>query len=134
MDIENKQIKLQSTDSSDKHLNPEEELKKARHLAKRYRCDFVDLTNFPIDAELFRSIPAELMFRYNFVPLKMINGSLLVAIDDPKEFMIWDELGVVLGKSLVVRVASAVQIGEILKKSESSQRVLEEATEGLTLI
>ena len=134
MDIENKQIKLQSTDSSDEHLNPEEELKKARHLAKRYRCDFVDLTNFPIDAELFRSIPAELMFRYNFVPLKMINGSLLVAIDDPKEFMIWDELGVVLGKSLVVRVASAVQIGEILKKSESSQRVLEEATEGLTLI
>ena len=134
MDIENKQINLQSPGSSDEHLNAEEELKKARYLAKRYRCDFVDLTNFPIDAELFRSIPAELMFRYNFVPLKMINGSLLVAIDDPKEFMLWDELGVLLGKNLVVRVASTVQIGEILKKSESSQRVLEEATEGLTLI
>ena len=123
MDIENKHNNLQSPGSSDEHLNAEEELKKARHLAKRYRCDFVDLTNFPIDAELFRSIPAELMFRYNFVPLKMINGSLLVAIDDPKEFMIWDELGVVLGKSLVVRVASAVQIGEILKKSESSHSI-----------
>ena len=36
--------------------------------------------------------------------------------------------------ALVVRVARASQIGDILKKSESSQRVLEEATEGLTLI
>ena len=134
MDIENKQINLQSTVSSDEHLDAKEELKRARDLAERYRCDFVDLTNFPIDAELFRSIPAELMFRYNFVPLKMVNGSLLVAIDDPKELMLWDELGTLLGKNLVVRVASTVQIGDILKKSESSQRVLEEATEGLTLI
>ncbi|PYV44618.1 MAG: pilus assembly protein PilB [Acidobacteria bacterium] len=117
----------------DKKANLQEEEKEARRLAERYRCDFVDLKNFPIDPELFRTIPADLMFRYNFVPLKHINGSLLIAISDPSELLLTDELGVLLGRKLVVKVATRSQIGDILKKSESSQRVLEEATEGFTL-
>jgi type IV pilus assembly protein PilB len=110
-----------------------DEEKEARRLAERYRCEFVDLKNFPIDPELFRAIPAELMFRYNFVPLKNINGALLVAISDPSELLLTDELGVLLDRKLVVKVATPSQIADILKKSESSQRVLEEATEGFTL-
>ena len=117
----------------DKKANLQEEEKEARRLAERYRCDFVDLKNFPIDPELFRTIPADLMFRYNFVPLKHINGSLLIAISDPSELLLTDELGVLLGRKLVVKVSTRSQIGDILKKSESSQRVLEEATEGFTL-
>ncbi len=39
-------------------------------LAERYRCPFVDLFEQRIDPELFRSIPAELMFRFNFVPME----------------------------------------------------------------
>jgi hypothetical protein len=46
------------------------EREQARRLAERYRCPFVDLLEQRIDPELFRSIPAELMFRYNFVPLE----------------------------------------------------------------
>ena len=125
---------LQDPAAADRNLGAGEEEQQARHLAQRYRCEFVDLANFPMDPELFRNIPAEWMFRYNFVPLKMVNGALMVAIADPSELMLQDELGTLLGKRLVVRVARASQIGDILKKSESSQRVLEEATEGLTLI
>jgi type IV pilus assembly protein PilB len=123
-------IKLQR---SEQKVNPQEEEQQTRRLAERYRCEFVDLKNSPIDPELFRTIPAELMFRYNFVPLKGVNGSLMVAIADPSELLLTDELGILLGKKLVVRVATPSQISDILKKSESSQRVLEEATEGFTL-
>ncbi len=42
----------------------------ARKLAERYRCAFVDLREQRIDPDLFRSIPAEMMFRYKFVPLE----------------------------------------------------------------
>ena len=42
---------------------------RARELAGRYRCPFVDLKEQPIDHELLRSIPVDLMFRYHFVPL-----------------------------------------------------------------
>lgn len=111
----------------------QDEEKEARRLAERYRCEFVDLKHSPIDPELFRAIPAELMFRYNFVPLKNINGALLIAIADPSELLLTDELGVLLDRKLVVKVATPSQIADILKKSESSQRVLEEATEGFTL-
>jgi type IV pilus assembly protein PilB len=52
------------------------ELEQTRRLAERYRCPFVDLREQRIDPELFRSIPAELMFRYNFVPLESRDTTL----------------------------------------------------------
>ena len=45
-----------------------EETERARRLAERYRLDFLDMNEFRIDQELFRSIPADLMLRYGFVP------------------------------------------------------------------
>src|SRR5688500_19902260 len=44
-----------------------------------------------------------------------------------------DEVGVVLGTPVKVTVGAPSAIQSILKKSESSQRVLEEATEGFQL-
>ena len=44
------------------------ETAQARRLAERYRLPFVDLSQFSIDHELFRAIPADLMLRYGFVP------------------------------------------------------------------
>src|SRR5438105_4050261 len=106
---------------------------RARDLARRYRCEFVDLKNFHIQHELFRSVPVDLMFRYNFVPLEQgDDGRLTVAIADPSRLMMIDELGLLLGKRIVTKVATLSQINDILKKTEQSQRVLEEAGEGFT--
>src|ERR1700683_3910807 len=105
----------------------------SRRLAERYRCAFVALTEQPIDPELFRSIPAELMFRYNFVPLAAHDSTLVVAMVDPSELRLRDELGVLLGKRLQIKVATASQVGDLLKRTEQSQRVLDQATEGFTL-
>ena len=106
---------------------------RTRRLAERYRCPFVDLREQRIDPELFRSIPADLMFRYNFVPLEGHNSSLVVAVADPSQLLLTDELALLLGKKLVVKVATSTQISELLKRTEQSQRVLEQATEGFTL-
>jgi type IV pilus assembly protein PilB len=105
----------------------------ARRLAERYRCPFVDLREQRIDPELFRSIPAELMFRYNFVPLESHDSTLVVALADPSQLPLNDELSHLLGKRLQIKVATASQIGELLKRTEQSQRVLDQATEGFTL-
>ena len=109
------------------------ELEFARKLAGRYRCAFVDLSEQPIDPELFRTIPADLMFRYNFVPLEVQNNSLFIAVSDPSLVLLSDELPLLLGKKLAIKVATARQIGDILKRTEQSQRVLEQATEAFTL-
>src|SRR5256712_778860 len=97
----------------------------ARKLAERYRYAFIDLREQRIDPELFRTIPADLMFRYNFVPLETHNNILAIAAADPGQVQSSDELPLLLGKKLLIRVATARQIGDLLKRTEQSQRVLE---------
>jgi type IV pilus assembly protein PilB len=110
-----------------------QERDQARKLAERYRCGFIDLREQRIDAELFRTIPAELMFRYNFVPLVLQNNTLMIAVADPSQVLLSDELPLLLGKKLTIKVATSRQISDILKRTEQSQRVLEQATEAFTL-
>ena len=113
--------------------NDATEREHARRLAERYRCPFIDLLEQRIDPDLFRSIPAELMFRYNFVPLESHDSILVVAMADPSQLQLTDELSLLLGKRLQIKVATASQIGDLLKRTEQSQRVLDQATEGFTL-
>jgi type IV pilus assembly protein PilB len=109
------------------------EKEQAQAIAARYRCEYVDLREASIDHDLFRSIPVDLMFRYNFVPMQAKNGSLDIALADPRNLGLIDELGLLLNKKLRVKVATLSQIAELLKKTEQSQRVLEEVTEGFAL-
>src|SRR3977135_880204 len=111
-----------------------DELERARDIARRYRCQFVDLHNFQLHHDLFKTIPVHLMFRYNFVPLEeTADGRLAIAIADPSQLMMIDEISLLLGKRIVTKVATLAQISEILKKTEQSKRVLEDASEGFTL-
>jgi type IV pilus assembly protein PilB len=106
-----------------------QEVQQARELAERYRLEFVETKEFQIDHALFRTIPVDLMFRYNFVPYKKENGTLTIIVADPSNILMVDELELQLGVRVKMLVGTASAIQDILKKSESSQRVLEEATE-----
>src|SRR5712664_1840635 len=88
----------------------QQERERTRRLAERYRCAFIDLREQRIDPELFRTIPADLMFRYNFVPLEIQNNLLSIAVADPGQVLLSDELPLLLGKKLAIRVATARQI------------------------
>src|SRR5215472_3177957 len=113
--------------------DPIQEVQEARKLAARYRCEFVDLREQRINPDLIHSVPVDLMFRYNFVPMDAQNGTLDIALADPRNLNLIDELSILLGKKLRVKVATLSQISDLLKKSEQSQRVLEEVTEGFAL-
>jgi type II secretory ATPase GspE/PulE/Tfp pilus assembly ATPase PilB-like protein len=110
-----------------------EEIAHARRLAERYGLEFVDLESFQIDHDLFRSIPADLMLRYGFVPARREGRSLVIVVSDPTDLPMIDEVALLLAAPLKVTVGARTSIESILKKSESSQRVLEEATEGFHL-
>jgi type IV pilus assembly protein PilB len=114
-------------------VDPTGETVQAQAVAARYRCEYVDLREGSIDHDLFRTIPVDLMFRYNFVPLRAQNGTLDIALADPRNLNMIDELALLLNKKLRVKVATLSQISDLLKKTEQSQRVLEEVTEGFTL-
>jgi type II secretory ATPase GspE/PulE/Tfp pilus assembly ATPase PilB-like protein len=109
------------------------ELEQVRRLAERYRLEFIDMETFRIDQELFRSIPAELMLRYAFVPYRREGKTLSIVVSDPTDLPMIDELAVLLSTPIKVVVGPRSAIESILKKSESSTRVLEEATESFQL-
>jgi type IV pilus assembly protein PilB len=92
------------------------------------------LRDFQLHHDLFTKIDPRLMFRYNFVPLEETrDGKLAIAIADPSQLMMIDEIGLLLNKRIVTKVATLGQITEILKKTEQSKRVLEDASEVFTL-
>src|SRR5499426_52199 len=125
------------TDSADlapvSEIDRRAELEQARRLAERYRLEFVDMDTFRIDQELFRSIPADLMLRYGFVPIRREGKTLSIVVSDPTDLPMHDELAVLLSTPIKVAVGPRSAIESMLKKSESSQRVLEEATESFQL-
>ena len=80
---------------------PRDDLAKAQDIARRYRCEFVDLHNFQLHHDLFKKIPVDLMFRYNFVPLEETeDGRLAIALADPSQLMMIDEISLLLGKRM----------------------------------
>jgi len=120
-------------EGSERKLSLKQEEQLARDLAQRYRLEFIELKDFQIDHSLFRAIPVDLMFRYNFVPFKKENGTLYIVVSDPSNILIADELELHLGVRIKMLVGTQTAIQDILKKSESSQRVLEEATENFRI-
>src|SRR5438067_3805359 len=109
------------------------DLEQAKRLADRSRLEFIDMDTFRIDQDLFRAIPADLMLRYGFVPYRRVGKALEIVVSDPTDLPMIDELGVLLSTPIKVAVGPRSAIESILKKSENSQRVLEEATESFHL-
>ncbi len=111
-------------------LNEEVE---ARSRAERLGLEYVNLQDLEIDHDLFANIAVELMFRYHFVPYRKQGDHLVVVVSDPTDVLMIDELESLLGMPIDVMVGARPAIQEILKRSESSQRVLDEATEELKI-
>jgi type IV pilus assembly protein PilB len=105
----------------------------ARDVAARFGIPYVDISSIQIDAELFRSVPLQLMLQYNFIPLEKIDGVLKIAIADPSNIIAIDEIELQLNQPIQIVVSILQEIQEILKKGETSQRVLDEASEDFKL-
>jgi type II secretory ATPase GspE/PulE/Tfp pilus assembly ATPase PilB-like protein len=116
-----------------KNADPTGEAARARRLAEQYGFPYVDLEHFQGDHQLFRDIPLDLMIRYQFLPERREDGHIAVVVGDPTDVLKLDELELLLGAPLKVRVASPAAIRDKLEKSESTQRVLDEATEGFRM-
>jgi type IV pilus assembly protein PilB len=119
----------------DEHMPPE--MKAAQELARRYRLPFVDLLphdhESPIDYQLFVEVPVELMVRHQFVPLKKDAKGLYIAMADPTDLERLDELSATLRTRLIPHVATAGAVEVVLRKGDTTQRMLQEAASGFRI-
>jgi len=116
--------------ATSEQLNQQAERDTAERLAERYPLNFVDLESYPVDYALVQSLPIDLMLRNKFVPLRRENGHIIIAMADPSDLLLLDELKAQLKAMVRVEVAMGSAIEAVLKKGDASQRVLQEATEG----
>ena len=105
----------------------------ARALAERYRLEYVDVGSFAPDPEILKSVPVELMFRYNFLPYRREAGRLVLVMADPTDIPVVDELSLLLQTPIQPAVGTPSAIQEALKRGQGTARVLEEAGESFKI-
>jgi type IV pilus assembly protein PilB len=114
-------------------LSPAEEETAARELAGRYRLEYVDVGSFAPDPEILKTVPVELMFRYNFLPYRRDGARLVLVMADPTDLMVIDELSLLLKTKVQPAVGTPSAIQEALKRGQGTQRVLEQASESFAI-
>jgi type II secretory ATPase GspE/PulE/Tfp pilus assembly ATPase PilB-like protein len=114
-------------------LAPVSEEETARALSVRYRLEFVDVASFAPDPEILKSVPVELMFRYNFLPYRREGERLVLVMADPSNIPVVDELSLLLQTPIQPAVGAPSAIQEALKRGQGTQRVLEQASESFKI-
>ena len=102
----------------------------AREKARRYRLQFVDLKPDEIDYHLVHELPVDLMVHHNFVPLRKEGNTLYIAMADPTNLDLIDELEAQLHLKLKTAVATQSSVEEALKRGDTAARILQTATAG----
>ena len=109
------------------------EVELAQALATQFQYDYIDLGETILDVELVASLPSDVSIKYSLVPLERLENKLVVAVDDPTNVTLLDQLELQLGLTLQPKVATRSQIDRLIEKGAGSQRVLREASEDFKL-
>jgi type IV pilus assembly protein PilB len=85
-------------------------------LASHLKLEFVDLSDYPIDAAAARLVSDSLARRYLALPIGWIEGRLIVAMADPSNVFAIDDIRTVTGADLRIAVATKQSIVEAIGK------------------
>ena len=108
-------------------LITEEDL--AQTLAEQFGMEYINVKGFKMDEAVLEMFPADSLFRHQFVPLEKLGEDIIVAIADPADVIMMDELEFLAVRPLVFRVATESAIKSVLEKSNGTGRVLKGVSE-----
>jgi type IV pilus assembly protein PilB len=101
----------------------------AQALAEQRDLRFLDLADFRIDPLFLESVPVEIMQRYDFVPVEDTGDVLIIAMADPNNIPVIDEIELLLQRQVEVCVSTPGAIESALQQSGASERVLQTVSE-----
>ncbi len=105
----------------------------ARALARQSGFDYVDLGGFEPSEELMKECPLELMLRYRVVPCEKRGETLVIALSDPTDVILMDELELLLGRPFTAAVASRKGIDRAITIFESAGGLVRDISAGMAL-
>jgi len=115
-----------------KGLVTEEDFYKA--LAEQLKISFEPLIDFKIPEKLPENITIEILQKNRCVFIEERGDTLFFAFADPTNIFARDELYLITGKHIEVLSAPPSRVDKVLKKIESTSKVLEELTEDIRVL
>lgn len=103
-------------------------VEQAQALATALKLPFTDLAAFKIDRETLSLMPVEMMLRYACLPLGQEGNQLRLAFSEQSLLNEIEELELLTKKRITLVVAPKERIDAVLKESESTASMLQEAT------
>ncbi|MCX5701717.1 MAG: hypothetical protein NTW64_01900, partial [Candidatus Omnitrophica bacterium] len=108
-------------------------------LSKHLDIPYIKIKPEDIDTELTGKIPSRLVTHYNFMPIKMQGDKIQIAINDPLEISVLDEIRLFLNQDILPVIASEKDILESIKKfygvgAETLEAMSKESVSDLTLL
>jgi len=85
-------------------------------LSKHLDLPFIKITPQEIKAEIVKKVPAKIATHYNFMPLREENGVIVVALYDPLDVIVQDEIRLFLKKEIRIVLAKKDEILQAIRK------------------
>ena len=92
------------------------ELNLTSFLSKQYGVPSVNLADYEIDAAVIKVIPAEVVQKYQLVPVNRAGATLIVAVSDPSNLLAIEDIKFMTGYNVEMVVASERDIKAAIDK------------------
>lgn len=103
-----------------------QELEVTKVLARQYRMPAVDLTRFEVDPKIIKLVPADFALKHVVLPLKREGRTLTVAMADPTNTGVLDDLKFITRYDLFPVIAGEFTLRNLIEKHfESSDEQLQ---------
>ncbi len=103
-----------------------QELEITKVLARQYRMPAVDLTRFEVDPKIIKLVPAEMATKSIVLPLKREGRTLTVAMADPTDHGLLEDLKFITRFDLFPVIAGEYTLRNLIEKHyESSDQQLQ---------
>ncbi len=93
--------------------------------ARKMGYPFVDLSKFPVDVAALRVVPVALATRLKVMPLTILNNSVVVAMPDPLQFKVIEELEFSTQRKVVPVVTTSGDLAAHITKAYRNIGMLE---------
>jgi len=105
----------------------------AAALGKQLNVPFITLSHYEIDPQILASIPTEIVRRYQIVPVDRTGDTLTVALSDPSNIFLLDELKILTKCNIIPVISFESDIREAISRYYSAdESALDEALKDIT--
>ncbi|WP_145417851.1 ATPase, T2SS/T4P/T4SS family [Planctomycetes bacterium K23_9] len=85
-------------------------------LAEEVGLEYVDLRTIEVELDALKGFPQKLIYRQSLFPIRLQDGSIVVATADPLDLYPLDEASAATGKNIVPVVAERSEIARLMKQ------------------